>query len=121
MSADRRRTARQRRAKKALATIVIRSLARQIAAAASQRGHRRGRPRAVRSLGAGSLGALSIGAMSLGAGALGALAIGRLAIRRGTVGSLSVEDLKVGRLRVEQLEVARDTSASALAPPGSGA
>jgi hypothetical protein len=103
------KSAKQRKAKKALAILVARSLSQQLSSGPPRRRGRCGRQTAVRSAGAGALGALAVGALSIGAGALGALAIGRLAIRRGTIGSLRVEELEVGRLRVEELEVRNRT------------
>lgn len=113
------KAAKRRKADKAFAKIVARSLLQQMSHVAPARRARCGRPPAARSLGAGSAGALAVGALSLGAGAIGALAIGRLAIRRGTIGSLSIEELKVGRLHVQELTVVRDTSSSA--PSGTDA
>jgi hypothetical protein len=99
------KTAKERKAKKALALVVARAVLKQIGPGSpSRRGHRRRRG-AAGALGAGSIGALAVGALSAGAGAVGALAIGRLAIRRGSVGSLRIEELTVGRLRVEELTV----------------
>lgn len=100
------KTARERRAKKALALVVARTVLRQIGPGSpGRRGGHRKRRGGAGSLGAASVGALAIGALSAGAGAVGALAIGRLAIKRGSVGSLRIEDLAVGRLRVEELTV----------------
>jgi hypothetical protein len=105
-----KRAAKQRKAAKKMAAIVIaRSLAEHLGPAAPHRGCHCGRCRRggapVRSLAAGSVGALALGAVSMGAGAIGALAIGRLAIKRGSVGSLNIQELKVGRLEVQELAV----------------
>lgn len=99
-----RKSARQRKAKKAVAIVVARSLLAQLNTPHRRRGRcRRAAP--LRSVGGGSIGALALGAVSMGAGAIGALAIGRLAIRRGSIGSLRIEELSVGRLQVEELNV----------------
>lgn len=106
-----RKTAKQRKAAKKMAVILIaRSLAEHFGAPPTRRRcHcRRGGP--TRSVGAASLGALAVGAVSMGAGAIGALAIGKLAIKRGNIGSLRVKELKVGRLEVEELAVLNRTA-----------
>lgn len=104
------KTAKTRRAKRALALALTRSLVRHLAKARASRPRRCQRPVRVSSMAAGSVGALATGALSLGAGALGALAIGRLAIKRGSVGSLRVEELQVGKLRVDELTVISRTA-----------
>lgn len=106
-----KKTAKQRKAAKKMAVILIaRSLAEHFGGTPARgRCHcRRGGP--VRSVGAASLGALAVGAVSMGAGAIGALAIGKLAIKRGNIGSLRVKELKVGRLEVEKLAVLNRTA-----------
>ena len=99
-----RKSARQRKAKKAIAIVVARSLLSQLGTPHGRRGRcRRAAP--LQSVGAASIGALALGAVSMGAGAIGALAVGKLAIKRGTVGSLRIEELTVGRLQVDELNV----------------
>jgi hypothetical protein len=105
------KSAKQRKAKKAVAILVARSLLQQLPSGQPRRRGRCGAQTATRSRRAGAFGALAVGALSVGAGALGALAIGKLTIRRAAIGSLRVQELTVGRLRVEELEVRSRTGA----------